>query len=83
MSDVAVTQIDGQNFQLLNCLHVVNSERVEEGQTDEPAIEEMLRPLRENYEDSLLEDFKSKIKRFFASAFKKEESDYPFRYRTA
>ena len=33
----------------------------------------MLRPLRENYEDSLLENFKSKIKDFLLQLLKKKD----------
>ena len=80
MPDVAVTQIDGQNFQLLNCLRVVNSRNeTTVSEVDNPAIEELLNPLRENYEESSVENFKLKIKDFLPKLLKKKDPITPFK----
>ena len=72
MNDVAVTRIKNQNFQLLSC-HQMNDSQSEILSVDESAIDKLLNPIQMKYEDSLIKRTKLKIKDFLIQIFKKPD----------
>ena len=72
MSDVAVTRINDQNFQVLSCPQV-NDSKSKTPAVDEKAIDLMLKPIQEKYEDSLIKSAKRQIKKIVMQTFKEED----------
>ena len=72
MSDVAVTRINDQNFQVLSCPQV-NDTKSKTPAVDEKAIDIMLRPIHSEYESSLIKSAKQQVKKIVLQAFKEED----------
>ena len=72
MSDVAVTKLKGQNFQILSCEKLTNPQS--NGlSVNNSAMEKLLNSLRQNYDVSFIDNIKLKITDFLIQLSKQED----------
>ena len=75
MDDVAVTQVDGKNFEVLSCFKVAYHVQSGRGRLQQDSIEQLLAPLfyNEGCHLGFIDETEDKAKKFLVRLFKKPD----------